>query len=111
MIRRIYAEKRPEKLNELDRLMAKYRDREHELYKLVCEKYGVDADEFKTQPVGPFDDVEAGLTEIVDTSDESSVMSFRPRGGLVVDNENFTAPTHPSGLGNFNVSGGESSSA
>jgi len=49
LIMRIYEEKKPEKVKTVDHLLAKYKDREHELYVQVCDKYQVDADAFAAQ--------------------------------------------------------------
>jgi len=56
LLQRIYEDRNPTKLEDLDRLMSKYQGREHELYSNVCEKYEVDAEAFAAQapsaPVG-----------------------------------------------------------
>mmetsp|Transcript_69599 Transcript_69599/g.193663 ORF Transcript_69599/g.193663 Transcript_69599/m.193663 type:complete len:549 (+) Transcript_69599:1-1647(+) len=49
LLQRIYEDRNPSKLEDLDRLMSKYQGLEHELYKNVCEKYDVDAEAFAAQ--------------------------------------------------------------
>lgn len=46
LIQKIYAAKNPAKLGDVPYLLDKYKDREHELYQQVCDKYEVDADAF-----------------------------------------------------------------
>eukprot|EP00927_Polykrikos_kofoidii_P028335 TRINITY_DN2476_c0_g1_i7.p1 TRINITY_DN2476_c0_g1~~TRINITY_DN2476_c0_g1_i7.p1 ORF type:complete len:641 (-),score=126.12 TRINITY_DN2476_c0_g1_i7:80-2002(-) len=45
LIEKIYEAKNPLKLQDLDQLMEKYQDKEHELYKMICDKYEVDGQE------------------------------------------------------------------
>jgi len=46
LIQKVYAQKNPSKLDDVEQLLEKYKGREHELYSQVCEKYQVDAAEF-----------------------------------------------------------------
>merc|ERR1711865_1200912 len=46
-----YEKKNPAKLDELGRLLSKYQGREHELYRNICDKYEVNADQFAVQKV------------------------------------------------------------
>jgi len=45
LVQKVYAEKNPSKLSDVGHLLEKYKGREHELYRQVCEKYEMDADE------------------------------------------------------------------
>jgi len=49
LVQKVYAENNPAKLSDIGHLLEKYKGREHELYRQVCEKYQVDADEFLTE--------------------------------------------------------------
>mmetsp|Transcript_73268 Transcript_73268/g.177171 ORF Transcript_73268/g.177171 Transcript_73268/m.177171 type:complete len:576 (-) Transcript_73268:171-1898(-) len=45
LVTKVYTEKNPAKLPDLPYLLEKYTNREHELFRQVCEKYSVDPDE------------------------------------------------------------------
>lgn len=49
LVRKVYEQEKPEKLDDLEKLVEKYRDREHELFRDVCAKYSIDADVFLAQ--------------------------------------------------------------
>jgi len=49
LVRKVYEMKNPTKLSDLDLIFEKYTDREPELFKQVCEKYGADPDEVASQ--------------------------------------------------------------
>jgi len=45
LIKSIYKDKNPSKLDDVDALLKKYDGREHDLFRQVCEKYKVNPDE------------------------------------------------------------------
>jgi len=53
LVKKVYEDKNPEKLPDLPALLEKYKGREHELFRQVCEKYEVDPDELAAElPAG-----------------------------------------------------------
>ncbi|CAK0851027.1 unnamed protein product [Prorocentrum cordatum] len=53
LIREVYAEHNPAKLEDVDQLLSKYKGREEQLYFGVCEKYGVEPKIPKPAPAEP----------------------------------------------------------
>jgi len=54
LVQRLYADKNPAKLSEVDSLLDKWEGRETELFRSICTKYGVNADEYAAE-VAPQD--------------------------------------------------------
>jgi len=52
LVEKVYNEKNPAKLSELDHLMDKWTGRENLLFQSICDKYEVDADAFITENLG-----------------------------------------------------------
>merc|ERR1740121_2031727 len=49
LVKRVYEIRKPEKLQDLGKLLEKYAGRESELFRQVCEKYDVDPDELAAE--------------------------------------------------------------
>eukprot|EP00928_Gymnodinium_smaydae_P011779 TRINITY_DN14311_c0_g1_i1.p1 TRINITY_DN14311_c0_g1~~TRINITY_DN14311_c0_g1_i1.p1 ORF type:complete len:627 (-),score=97.70 TRINITY_DN14311_c0_g1_i1:96-1940(-) len=58
LIRAVYEQKNPSKLDDVPKLLKKYQGREHELYEHVCAKYGAVAEEVRGEAVAGGEDAQ-----------------------------------------------------
>mmetsp|Transcript_108357 Transcript_108357/g.334703 ORF Transcript_108357/g.334703 Transcript_108357/m.334703 type:complete len:636 (+) Transcript_108357:83-1990(+) len=71
LVTKVYEQRNPAKMPDLPLLLEKYKGREHELYRQVCEKYQVDPDELAAElPAAPEKEAKEEIDEFAHLENE-----------------------------------------